>query len=100
MAGPAESPSVGDEQPSRRWNSWGRAGATLQAGDRPRGGVHEQWRAGGEYREPELILMTLFLLSFLFAAMWAIPRLLSRSAVRVPSRVPEQWVAEYRSEDQ
>lgn len=75
-------------------------GATLQAWNRPRGGAHEQARAGGDDREPELILMTLFLLSFLFAALWAIPRLVSRSAVRVPSRVPEQWVAEYRSEDQ
>jgi hypothetical protein len=40
-----------------------------------------------------------FLLSFFVAALWVFPRFISRSAVKIPSRVPKEWVAEYNAED-
>jgi hypothetical protein len=43
--------------------------------------------------------MTL-LVSFFFVALWVVPRLISRFAARVPSGVPEEWVADYHSENQ
>ena len=46
------------------------------------------------------IAMTLVLLSFFGAALWVVPRLISRAAVKIPSRVPEEWVADYNSENQ
>jgi hypothetical protein len=46
------------------------------------------------------IAMTLVLLSFFGVALWAVPRLISRSAVKMPTRVPEEWVADYNSENQ
>jgi Na+-transporting methylmalonyl-CoA/oxaloacetate decarboxylase gamma subunit len=43
--------------------------------------------------------MTFFLLFFFVAALWVLPRLISRSAVKIPSRVPKKWVADYNAED-
>jgi hypothetical protein len=34
------------------------------------------------------------------AALWVVPRLISRSALETPSRVPKEWVAEYDPDNQ
>ncbi|MGD0391115.1 MAG: hypothetical protein ABSC41_00575 [Acidimicrobiales bacterium] len=47
-----------------------------------------------------LLAMIVLLLSFFVAALWVFPELVSRSAVKVPSRVPEEWVADYNAENQ
>jgi Na+-transporting methylmalonyl-CoA/oxaloacetate decarboxylase gamma subunit len=45
-----------------------------------------------------ILAMTLLLLSFFVAALWGVPRLISRATVKIPSRVPEEWVADYNSD--
>jgi hypothetical protein len=42
--------------------------------------------------------MAFLLLSFFVASLWVVPRLISRSALKIPSRVPEEWVADYNAE--
>jgi hypothetical protein len=44
--------------------------------------------------------MTLLLVVLFVSCLWVVPRLISRSAVKMPARVPEEWVADYHSEDQ
>jgi hypothetical protein len=45
-------------------------------------------------------LMVFALLSFLSSALWLVPRILFRSSLRVPARVPQEWVDDYRAGDQ
>ena len=69
------------------------------------GGDHERawWEGSGTDAgsvEAELIVaMAFFLLSFFVVTLWVLPRLINRSAVRIPSRVPKEWVADFDAED-
>ena len=45
------------------------------------------------------VLQIFVLLIFIGAALWLIPRFLSRSARKMPSKVPQAWVEKYRPEE-
>jgi flagellar biogenesis protein FliO len=45
------------------------------------------------------ILQILVLLILVGVALWLVPRFLSRSVRKMPSRVPRAWVEEYRTEE-
>jgi hypothetical protein len=44
-----------------------------------------------------IVLAAFLLLSFFGAVLRLIPKLLFRSAVRIPSTVPREWVEDYRA---
>jgi hypothetical protein len=45
------------------------------------------------------ILQILALLILVGAALWLVPSFLSRSALKMPSKVPRAWVEKYRTEE-
>jgi hypothetical protein len=45
------------------------------------------------------ILQIFVLLIFVGAALWLVPAFLSRSALKMPSKVPRAWVEHYRTEE-
>ena len=45
------------------------------------------------------VMTILLLLGFFGAVLWLFPKLIVRSVLKVPSRVPQQWVDDYRAGD-
>jgi hypothetical protein len=41
--------------------------------------------------------MIVLLLSFMATALWLVPRVLFRSELRIPARVPQEWIDDYHS---
>jgi hypothetical protein len=45
-----------------------------------------------------IFVLPFLLLPFMAAILWLAPRVISRAELKVPARVPQEWVDDFRSE--